>query len=103
MGSAYAGASATGSDASFLAYNPASLASVGSYDSSVSLVGLFPSSSANYTTATTSAVTPTGGLTTPDGIIKNAFVPNLGARVQTVARLGRWSRGLCALGSVDRL
>jgi long-chain fatty acid transport protein len=82
MGAAYAGASATGSDASFLAYNPASLASVGSYDSSVSLVGLFPSSSANYTTATTSALTPTGGLTTPDGIIKNAFVPNLGARVR---------------------
>lgn len=82
MGAAYAGASATGSDASFLAYNPASLASVGSYNSSVSLVGLFPSSSANYTTATTSALTPTGGLTTPDGIIKNAFVPNLGARVR---------------------
>jgi long-chain fatty acid transport protein len=82
MGAAYAGASATGLDASFLAYNPASLASVGSYDSSVSLVGLFPSSSANYTTATTSALTPTGGLTTPDGIIKNAFVPNLGARVR---------------------
>ena len=82
MGAAYAGASATGSDASFLAYNPASLASVGSYDSSASLVGLFPSSSANYTTATTSALTPTGGLTTPDGIIKNAFVPNLGARVR---------------------
>ena len=82
MGSAYAGASATGSDASFLAYNPASLASVGTYDSSASLVGLFPSSSGTYTTATTSFGTPTGGLTTPDGIIKNAFVPNLGARVR---------------------
>lgn len=91
MGSAYAGASATGSDASFLAYNPASLASVGSYDSSASLVGLFPSSSATYTTATTSAMTPTGGLTTPDGIIKNAFVPNLAARM----RLSRdWALGL---------
>ena len=47
-----------------------------------SLVGLFPSSSATYTTATTSASTPTGGLTTPDGIIKNAFVPNLAARMR---------------------
>src|SRR5262245_34690783 len=80
MGASYAGSTATGSDASFLAYNPASLASVGSYDSSLSLSGLFPSSSATYTTATTSAGTPAGGLTTPDGIIKNAFVPNLAAR-----------------------
>lgn len=91
MGSAYAGASATGSDASFLAYNPASLASVGTYDSSVSLVGLFPSSSATYTTATTSAGTPTGGLTTPDGIIKNAFVPNLAARMRLSSD---WALGL---------
>jgi len=91
MGAAYAGASATGSDASFLAYNPASLAAVGTYDSSVSLVGLFPSSSANYTTATTSALTPTGGLTTPDGIIKNAFVPNLGARMRLSSD---WAVGL---------
>jgi long-chain fatty acid transport protein len=82
MGSAYAGASATGSDASFMAYNPASLASVDSYDSSVSLVGLFPSSSGTYTSATTSALTPAGGPTTPDEIIKNAFVPNLAARVR---------------------
>jgi len=91
MGAAYAGASATGSDASFLAYNPASLAAVGSYDSSVSLVGLFPSSSATYSTATTSALTPTGGLTTPDGIIKNAFVPNLGARMRLSPN---WAVGL---------
>ena len=82
MGSAYAGASATSSDATFLAYNPASLAGVGSYDSSLSLAGLFPSSSATYTGATTSAGTPTGGLTTPDKIIKNAFVPNLAARMR---------------------
>jgi long-chain fatty acid transport protein len=82
MGASYAGASATGTDASFLAYNPATLAGVGSYDSALSLTGLFPSSSATYTTATTSAGTPTSGLTTPDDIIKNAFVPNLAARMR---------------------
>jgi long-chain fatty acid transport protein len=82
MGSSYAGASATGSDASFLAYNPATLASVGSYDSSVSITGLFPLSSATYTTATTSAGTPAGGLMTPEDIIQNAVVPNLAARMR---------------------
>jgi long-chain fatty acid transport protein len=91
MGAAYAGASATGSDASFLAYNPASLAQVGSYDSSISLTGLFPSSSATYTSATTSALTPTGGLMTPDDIIKNAFVPNIAARVRLSPA---WALGL---------
>jgi long-chain fatty acid transport protein len=91
MGASYAGASATGSDASFLAYNPATLAGVASYDSTISLTGLFPSSSATYTTATTSAGTPTGGLTTPDDIIKNAFVPNLAARVRLSPE---WALGL---------
>jgi long-chain fatty acid transport protein len=91
MGSAYAGASATNSDASFLAYNPASLSGVGSYDSTLSLAGLFPTSSATYTSATTSAGTPTGGLTTPDQIIKNAFVPNIAARIRLSPN---WALGL---------
>jgi long-chain fatty acid transport protein len=91
MGAAYAGASANGTDASFLAYNPATLAGVGSYDSTVSLTGLFPTSSATYTTATTSALTPTGGLMTPDEIIKNAFVPNLAARMRLSPE---WALGL---------
>jgi long-chain fatty acid transport protein len=91
MGASYAGASATGSDASFMAYNPAMLAGVGTYDSSASLTGLFPWSSATYTSATTSALTPTGGLTTPDGIIKNAYVPNLGARIRLSPN---WAVGL---------
>ena len=63
MGSAYAGASATSSDATFLAYNPASLSGVGSYDSSLSLAGLFPTSSATYTSTGVSA----GNLTVTDG------------------------------------
>jgi long-chain fatty acid transport protein len=91
MGASYAGASATGSDASFLAYNPATLAGVGTYDSSASLTGLFPWSSGTYTSTTTSALTPTGGLTTPDSIIKNAFVPNLAARMRLSSN---WALGL---------
>ena len=90
MGASYAGASATGSDASFLAYNPATLAGVGSYDSSMSLTGLFPSSSATYTAATTSALTPAGAHD-PYGIIKNAYAPNLAARMRLSSS---WAVGL---------
>ena len=91
MGTAYAGASASNSDASFLAYNPASLGGVGRYDSSVSLTGLFPSSSATYTTATTGALTPAGGLMTPEDFVKIAAVPNLAARVRVSPN---WALGL---------
>jgi len=91
MGAAYAGASATGSDASFLAYNPASLGSVGNYDSSISFTGLFPSSSANYTTATTSALTPVSGSLTPSDYVDTAFVPEMAARVRFSPE---WSGGL---------
>lgn len=91
MGAAYAGASATGSDASFLAYNPASLGSVGNYDSSISLVGLFPSSSGDYAAATTSALTPVSGSLTPSGYVDTAFVPEMAARVRFSPE---WSGGI---------
>ena len=91
MGSAYAGASATGTDASFLAYNPASLGSVADYDSSISLVGLFPDSAGNYTSATTSALTPTGGSLTPKDYVETAYVPELAARMRFSPQ---WSGGL---------
>jgi long-chain fatty acid transport protein len=91
MGAAYAGSSATNSDASFLAYNPASLGGVGRYDSSVSLTGLFPNSSATYTTATTGALTPAGGLMTPDDFVKIAGVPNLAARMRLSPQ---WALGI---------
>jgi long-chain fatty acid transport protein len=90
-GAAYAGASATGTDASFLAYNPASLASVGTYDSSISLTGLFPSSSGNYTSATTSALTPIAGSLTPSGYVQTAYVPELAARMRFSPQ---WSGGV---------
>jgi long-chain fatty acid transport protein len=91
MGAAYAGASATGSDASFLAYNPASLGLVDTYDSSISLVGLFPSSSGEYTTATTSALTPVSGSLRPSGYVDTAFVPEMAARVRFSPE---WSGGI---------
>ena len=81
MGAAYAGSSATQGDASFLAYNPASLGGVADYDSSISVVGIFPNSSATYS-AVTSAATPTGGLGTPKDFIKDAAVPTLAARMR---------------------
>ena len=91
MGAAYAGASATGSDASFLAYNPASTGLVGNYDSSISLAGLFPGSSGNYSSATTSALTPVSGSLTPSGYVDTAFVPEMAARFRFSPE---WSGGL---------
>jgi long-chain fatty acid transport protein len=82
MGAAYAGASATGTDASFLAYNPAATAAVGRYDASISMIGLLPSSSAEYDLATTSAMTPAGGDMTQSEFVKTAYVPNLAARMR---------------------
>jgi long-chain fatty acid transport protein len=76
MGSAYAGAAASGS-AQALSYNPASLAGVAANDISISLVEILPPSSANYSVATTAAGTPTGGTRTPSGIIGDAPIPNL--------------------------
>lgn len=90
MGSAYAGANASAGDATFLSYNPASLAGVRDYDSSVSLVGIFPNSSASYA-ATTSAGTPTGGGDKPVDFISAAAVPDLAARLRLSPH---WAAGL---------
>ena len=90
MGSAYAGASASGSDASFQAYNPASVGSVDTYDASVGMIGLFPTSSGNYS-ATTSASTPAGGDPTPNEFVKTAYVPQVAARMRLAPQ---WSVGL---------
>ena len=90
MGSAYAGASATAGDASFLSYNPASLGGVRDCDSSLSLVGIFPTSSAVYG-STTSAGTPAGGLGTPADFISDAAVPDLAARMRLSPN---WAAGI---------
>jgi len=80
MAAVYAGAAATGSDASYLAYNPATLAAVDQTDFSVSAVQILAGTSANYTSATTSAGNSTGGLANPKDFIADATVPALGFR-----------------------
>jgi len=80
MAAAYAGAAATQTDASYLAYNPASLSSVVDQDISFSLVEILPGSKGNYTTATTSAGPATGGSARPSGFISDASVPAFGFR-----------------------
>jgi long-chain fatty acid transport protein len=91
MASAYAGAAATGTDASYLAYNPAAAAATDGGDVSFSAVAILPDSSAHYPTALTSAGTQTGGTKTPSGFIRNAVIPDFAVR----QRLSdRWSAGL---------
>src|SRR5579871_1866271 len=91
MGEAYAGATATGSDASFLSYNPAAAGATNGGDFSIGLVSIMPGSSATYTTALTGAGTPAGGNAQPKDFIRNAIVPDIALR----QRLDdRWSVGL---------
>jgi len=91
MGEAYAGAAATGSDAGFLAYNPAAAGATQGGDFALSAVSIMPGSSANYTTALTAAGTPTGGNAAPKDFIRNAIIPDIAIR----QRLDdRWSVGL---------
>jgi len=91
MGEAYAGATATGSDASFLSYNPAAAGATNGGDVSIGLVSIMPGSSAAYTTALTAAGTPAGGNAQPKDFIRNAIVPDIALR----QRLDdRWSVGL---------
>ncbi|MEJ1970540.1 MAG: outer membrane protein transport protein [Rhizomicrobium sp.] len=80
MAAAYAGSAATSSDASYLAYNPASLAGVEGTDFAVSGTAILPGSRGHYTTATTSAGNPTGGGTKPSGFISDALVPAFAVR-----------------------
>ena len=91
MASAYAGAAATQSDASYLVYNPASLAGVGDFDLSFSIVEVLPGTRSKYTTAITSSGNPTGGSTTPSGYISDATLPAFGLRQRLSER---WAIGL---------
>ncbi|MGZ5921256.1 MAG: OmpP1/FadL family transporter, partial [Rhizomicrobium sp.] len=91
MGEAYAGATATGSDAGFLSYNPAAAGATQGGDFALSAVSIMPGSSANYTTALTAAGTPAGGNAAPKDFIRNAIIPDIAIR----QRLDdRWSVGL---------
>jgi long-chain fatty acid transport protein len=80
MAAAYAGAAATSSDPSYLAYNPAALAGVVDFDLSLSAISILPSSRGSYTTATTSAGNPAGGDLNPTGYIKGATIPSFAVR-----------------------
>jgi long-chain fatty acid transport protein len=91
MGEAYAGATATASDAGFLAYNPAAAGATQGGDFALSAVSIMPGASANYTTALTAAGTPAGGNAAPNNFIRNAVIPDFALR----QRLDdHWSVGL---------
>ena len=91
MGTAYAGAAATGSDAGFLSYNPASAGATSGGDFAISAISIMPGSSADYTTALTGAGTPAGGNAQPKDFIRNAIIPDIALR----QRLDdHWSVGL---------
>jgi long-chain fatty acid transport protein len=91
MAAAYAGAAATDTDASYLAYNPAALAGVKDTDFTVSAVAIFPGSRDHYTTALTSAGTPAGGGVQPSGYISGALVPAFAVRHRLT---DQWAVGL---------
>jgi long-chain fatty acid transport protein len=80
MAAAYAGAAATSTDPSYLAYNPAALAGVEDFDLSLSATAILPTSRGSYTVATTSAGNPTGGDLQPTGYIKGATIPSFAMR-----------------------
>jgi long-chain fatty acid transport protein len=80
MGSAYAGASAQSDGPDFVSFNPATSSGVADWDASVTINGIYPTSSAIYTTATNAAATPTGGNLSPDGFIKDAYEPGVQLR-----------------------
>jgi long-chain fatty acid transport protein len=91
LGMAYAGTAASSDDASYLAYNPASLAGVVDSDATVNLVAIFPTSDASYATALTAAGSPTGGLNHPTDFVDNAYVPSAAFRTRIN---DRWAVGL---------
>ncbi len=80
MGMAYAGAAASDNDASYLAYNPASLAGVENTDLSLGVTLIFPHSDGSYPTALTSAATPAGGDGHPTHYVNDCWVPAFGLR-----------------------
>jgi len=94
LGAANAGASASTSDASYIAFNPAALGFVDSADFSVTLAGILPSSEANYS-AITSALTPVSGPGSPDDFIDNAALPAIAARWRLD---DRWAVGVSVTG-----
>jgi long-chain fatty acid transport protein len=86
MSAAYAGSTATDTDASYIAYNPAALGAVRDFDISESATAILPDNSSHYS-ATTSASTPVGGPSSSNSFIPDAFVPSLALRWRITDRV----------------
>jgi len=80
LGTSYAGAGANGQHASTMPFNPALAGWVDDFDISVSAIGVVPTATGDFTTATTSFGNPTGGTTTPSSIISQAIIPDIAVR-----------------------
>jgi long-chain fatty acid transport protein len=87
MGAAYAGASAQSDGPEFVSFNPATSSGVADWDASFTINGIYPTSSAVFSTATNALGTPTGGNASPDGFIKDAYEPGLQARYRLTSEL----------------
>lgn len=77
LGAAYAGAQATRGDVGFAAYNPAALSDIEGFQLSASVTGVFPNSTYENASGTLLGAFPLSGANSGDGIVQNAFVPNL--------------------------
>jgi long-chain fatty acid transport protein len=79
LGVSYAGNAANGSTPTTMAFNPALVNDVGSFDFAISNTGLLPETSGNFT-ATTAAGTTVTGPTHPVDIVNTALIPSLALR-----------------------
>jgi len=91
MGSAYAGATATDRDPSYLAYNPAAVSGVDDFDYSIGLIAAWPTSDAQYSTAQTVFATPISGPRAQSDFVDPIYVPDAALRYRLSPE---WSVGL---------
>jgi long-chain fatty acid transport protein len=87
---AFAGASAQSDSPAFLSYNAATGSGVSDFDAQFTLNAIYPTSEAIYSLATTALDSPTGGDTTPDGFILDAYEPGISLRKRID---DRWTAG----------
>jgi long-chain fatty acid transport protein len=86
-GAAFAGSSAMSDEPGGLAYNPATSSGVDQWDGSFTLNAIYPSVVGQFTTATTSAATPTGGPTSVHDYLQDAYEPGLALRYRLSPKL----------------
>lgn len=91
MGSAYAGATATDRDPSYLAYNPASISGVDDFDHSIGLIAAWPTSDARYSTAQTVFGQQISGPRLQRDFVDPIYVPDAALRYRLSPE---WSVGL---------